>query len=114
MKNMLKISTLLLALPLLLTLFTMMPTTVVFAGFTPTATPVPPTETPVPPTATPAADSGAPAEMTPTPIATPSAIPSLGDGPGSGQMGVIGAAFLGIFLFLVVAWWRAWQLYQDK
>ena len=51
---------------------------------------------------------------TPTPIPTPESIPELGGGPGTSQMSVMGMMLLGIFVLLGFAWWRAWQLYQEK
>ena len=123
MKLVTKLAVVVVAVLLLCSMVIAMPTTAVFAGFTPTPTSPPPaTDTPVPPppTNTPepsdsgGTDSGTPVEMTPTPVPTPDAIPELGGGPGAGQMSMMGFVLCAIFLLLAFAWWRAWQLYQKQ
>lgn len=138
MKLVAKLSLFTVMVLLIFSLFVTMPASVVFAGFTPTPTDEPPpvdtpvpappatstpvpappaTSTPVPPPADspPSSDSGGtPVEMTPTPVPTPEAIPSLGGGPGAGQLSMMGTVLFAIFLLLGFAWWRAWQLYQNQ
>lgn len=98
--------------------FLIQPTAPVFAGITPTATPiptdtpVPPTSTPLPPTSTPVTSSANPA-ATETPIPTPEAIPALGAGPNVAQAGFMSIVLLGILSLLALSWWKAWQLYRQ-